>query len=67
MTVFRGVPPEIQAKLTQSPDTLRNGGYFADSVWKQLELTEVEVSPREKDGKLQSRVTYTITVSEGTL
>ncbi|KAI0747408.1 hypothetical protein C8Q74DRAFT_1320559 [Fomes fomentarius] len=67
MTVFKGVPPEIQAKLAKSAETLSGGGHFADSVWKQLELTEVEVSPREKDGKLQSRVTYTTTVSEDML
>ena len=31
-----------------------------------MALEEVELTHREKDGRLQARLTYTITVEEGT-
>ena len=65
MTVFKGVPPELQAKLTKRPNILTGASGFAYNIAQRLELEEVEVSERAKDGKLQARLTYAITVEDG--
>ena len=55
MTVFKGVPPELQAKLTKRPNILTGASGFAYNIAQRLELEEVEVSERDKDKKLQAR------------
>ena len=47
------------------PDTLAGGRVFAYDVGRRLALEEVDVSPRDKDGKLHARLTHTITVEDG--
>ncbi|KAI0748773.1 HotDog domain-containing protein [Daedaleopsis nitida] len=64
MTVWKGVPPEVQARLTKNPATLRGFEGFAHAVGRRLVMEEVAVSERAKDGKLQARLTYTTTVEE---
>ena len=65
MTVFKGVPPEMQENLMKMPDTLASGRVFAYDVGRRLALEEVDVSPRDKDGKLHARLIHTITVEDG--
>ncbi|KAI0708037.1 hypothetical protein C8Q76DRAFT_800316 [Earliella scabrosa] len=67
MTVFKGVPPEVQAKLADVPDFHKHARMFAHTVCSRMVLEEIELTRREKDGRPQARLTYTITVEEDML
>ena len=64
--VVKGLPAEQEARIRVSLDKISIGpSVFASAVGGRLILTEVEVFQRAKDGKLQARMVYEITVSEG--
>ena len=62
--VFKGlaISLEMQTRLAVLPSV---GGSFANSVGRKLELKEVDVRKRERDGKVQAKVTYALTVGDG--
>ncbi|KAI0748770.1 HotDog domain-containing protein [Daedaleopsis nitida] len=64
-TVWKGdmVTPEMQADLGNFREIVIPDGSFAHSAGSRLEMTEVEVYKRERDGKAQLRVTYELLVT----
>ncbi|KAI0745861.1 HotDog domain-containing protein [Earliella scabrosa] len=64
--VFKGlaISPEMQTRLAVLPSV---GGSFANSVGRKLELKEVDVRKRERDGKVQAQVTYALAVGDDML
>ena len=64
--VVKGLPAEQEARIRESLDNITVGpSMFASAVGGRLVPTEVEVFQRAKDGKLQARMVYELTVSEG--
>ncbi|KAI0748772.1 HotDog domain-containing protein [Daedaleopsis nitida] len=65
MAIFKGLPAEMQDTFMDTLRFFQDGPTFAArAVGSRLELEKVEVSEREKDGRMQARVVFTIVVNE---
>ena len=65
MTVFKGVPQPMQDRILEDPSILKGRTEFAEAIGARLDLKEVTIEPRAKDGKVHATVTYSGTVGEG--